>query len=47
MLDFALADGLVRCQSLWKRKNFLEYWNIGIKWRNYMILKDKVGSKSF
>ena len=30
-LTFASADGHERCQTLWKRKNFLEYWNIGIK----------------
>jgi hypothetical protein len=45
MRDFAPADEDERCQTLWKRKNFLEYWNIGINWRNYMILKGKVRSR--
>jgi len=45
MRDFALAERDERCQTLWKPKNFLEYWNIGINWRNYMILKGKVGSR--
>jgi hypothetical protein len=46
-LDFASAERDERCQTFWKRKNFLEFWNFGIKCVNYMILKGKVGSKSF
>jgi len=43
--NFAPADKDERCQTLWKPKKLLEYWNIGINSRNYMILKGKVGSR--
>lgn len=43
--DFAPAEEDERCQTLWKPKKLLEYWNIGINSRNYMILKGKVGSR--